>query len=246
MSEVVELVPSKQQIRICDLNSNKEYWETYDDLVISTGASPLKPPIPGIDQEGIFSVQGIPDVEAILNWINEKEVANVVVGGGFIGLEMVEQLHGRGLSVTLVEGLPQVMAPLDPEMAAWLHQELDSRDVVMHLNDPVARFDKPESNTKGATVVELKSGARITADMVILGIGVRPESELIINAGLETGDRRGIRVNENLRTSDPNIWALGDAIEVRDFVTGEWTLVPLRVRQIGRAELLLKIFLAAR
>jgi NADPH-dependent 2,4-dienoyl-CoA reductase/sulfur reductase-like enzyme/rhodanese-related sulfurtransferase len=228
MSEVVELVPTKQQIRICDLNSNKEYWETYDDLVISTGASPLRPPIPGIDQEGIFSVRGIPDVEAILNWINEKEVANVVViGGGFIGLEMVEQLHGRGLSVTLVEGLPQVMAPLDPEMAAWLHQELDSRDVEMHLNDPVARFDKPEPNAKGAAIVELKSGTRIAADMVILGIGVRPESELIKNAGLETGDRGGIRVNDNLRTSNPNIWALGDAIEVRDFVTGEWTLVPL-------------------
>lgn len=228
MSEVVELVPTKKQIRICDLNSNKEYWETYDDLVISTGASPLKPPIPGIDQEGIFSVRGIPDVEAILDWIKEREVANVVViGGGFIGLEMVEQLHGRGLSVTLVEGLPQVMAPLDPEMAAWLNQELDSRDVVMHLSDPVARFDKPESNAKGAVVVELKSGTRIAADMVILGIGVRPESELIKNAGLETGDRGGIRVNDNLRTSDPNIWALGDAIEVRDFVTGEWTLVPL-------------------
>lgn len=228
MSEVVELVPTKKQIRIFDLNSNKEYWETYDDLVISTGASPLKPPIPGIDQEGIFSVRGIPDVEAILNWINEKEVSNVVViGGGFIGLEMVEQLHGRGLSVTLVEGLPQVMAPLDPEMAAWLNQELDSRDVEMHLNDPVARFDKPETNAKGAAVVELKSGTRIAADMVILGIGVRPESELIKSAGLETGYRGGIRVNDNLRTSDPNIWALGDAIEVRDFVTGEWTLVPL-------------------
>lgn len=228
MSEVVEIVPSKQQIRICDLNSNKEYWETYDDLVISTGASPLKPPISGIDQEGIFSVRGIPDVEAILKWINEKEVANVVViGGGFIGLEMVEQLHGRGLRVTLVEGLPQVMAPLDPEMAAWIQQELDSRDVAMHLSDPVARFDKPESSAKGAAVVELKSGTRIPADMIILGIGVRPESELIKNAGLETGGRGGIRVNENLETSDPHIWALGDAIEVRDFVTGEWTLVPL-------------------
>lgn len=228
MSEVVEIVPSKQQIRICDLNSNKEYWETYDDLVISTGASPLKPPISGIDQEGIFSVRGIPDVEAILKWINEKEVANVVViGGGFIGLEMVEQLHGLELSVTLVEGLPQVMAPLDPEMAAWLQQELDSRDVAMHLNDPVARFDKPESSAKGAAVVELKSGTRIPADMIILGIGVRPESELIKNAGLETGGRGGVRVNENLQTSDPHIWALGDAIEVRDFVTGEWTLVPL-------------------
>ncbi|MZH02033.1 MAG: CoA-disulfide reductase [Nitrospinae bacterium] len=226
MSEVVELVPSKKQIRICDLKSNKEYWETYDDLVISTGASPLKPPIPGIDQEGIFSVRGIPDVEAILKWISEYKVESVVVvGGGFIGLEMVEQLHSRGLSITLVEGLPQVMAPLDPEMAAWLHQELDSRDVVMHLNDPVANFDKP--GEKGAAVIELKSGARIPADMVILGIGVRPESELIKNAGLEVGDRGGIKVNDNLQTSDPNVWALGDAVEVRDFVTAEWTLVPL-------------------
>ena len=228
MSEVVELDPAKKRIRVHDLKSDQDYWETYDDLIISTGASPLRPPIPGIDHDGIFSIRGIPDVEAILQWINEKEATRaVVVGGGFIGLEMVEQLHKKGLQVTLVEGLPQVMAPLDPEMAAWLHRELDSKEVTMHLSDPVARFDDPESNTRQATVVELKSGARIPADVVILGIGVRAESALAKSAGLEIGDRGGIRVNDNLQTSDPHIWALGDAIEVRDFVTGQWVMVPL-------------------
>ncbi|MBL7021308.1 MAG: FAD-dependent oxidoreductase, partial [Nitrospinaceae bacterium] len=118
MSEVIELDPSKKRILICDLKSRKDYWESYDDLIISTGARPLKPPIPGIDREGLFSIRGIPDMEAILQWISEKKATGaVVVGGGFIGLEMVEQLHRKGLHITLVEGLPQVMAPLDPEMA---------------------------------------------------------------------------------------------------------------------------------
>ncbi|MBC8287541.1 MAG: pyridine nucleotide-disulfide oxidoreductase family protein [Nitrospinae bacterium] len=228
MSEVIELDPSKKRILICDLKSRKDYWESYDDLIISTGARPLKPPIPGIDREGLFSIRGIPDMEAILQWISEKKATGaVVVGGGFIGLEMVEQLHRKGLHITLVEGLPQVMAPLDPEMAAWLHQELVSREVKLHLDDAVACFDNPEPYTEQATVVELKSGARIPADVVILGIGVRPESELVKNAGLEIGDKGGIRVNEGLGTSDPHIWAIGDAIEVRDFITGEWVLVPL-------------------
>jgi len=226
LSEVIELDPSKKRILVCDLKSHKDYWENYDDLVISTGARPLKPRIPGIDQPGLFSVRGIPDVEAILQWIREKKaVKAVVVGGGFIGLEMVEQLHKKGLHVTLVEGLPQVMAPLDPEMAAWLEHELRSNNVALHLNDSVTCFDQPEPEQ--AIVVELKSGARIAADIVILGIGVRPESELIKNADLEIGDRGGIRVDEGLKTSAPNIWALGDAIEVRDFITGEWVLVPL-------------------
>ena len=228
MSEVIELDPSRKRILICDLKSHKDYWENYDDLIISTGASPLKPPIPGIDQAGLFSVRGIPDVEAILKWISEKGATRaVVVGGGFIGLEMVEQLHKKGLHITLVEGLPQVMAPLDPEMAAWLHHELSSKNVVLHLNDSVTSFDKPKSNMKQATVVELKSGARIPAEIVILGIGVRPESELVKNANLEIGDKGGIRVSDELQTSDPHIWAIGDAIEVRDFITGEWVLGPL-------------------
>ncbi|MBT3921630.1 MAG: pyridine nucleotide-disulfide oxidoreductase family protein [Nitrospina sp.] len=228
MSEVIELDPSKKRALICDLKSHKNYWESYDDLIISTGASPLKPRIPGIDREGLFSIRGITDVEVILQWINEKKATQaVVVGGGFIGVEMVEQLHKKGLDITLAEGLPQVMAPFDPEMAAWLHHELNSKGVKLHLDDPVASFDNPEPNTKQATVVELKSGVRIPADIVILAIGVRPESELIKNADLEIGDKGGIRVSEDLRTSDPHIWAIGDAIEVRDFVTGEWVLVPL-------------------
>ena len=229
MSEVITIDPSNQKIEISDSNSGKKYWEAYDDLVLSTGAVPLKPPIPGIDVEGHFTVRNIPDIEAICAWItNHKFGKAVVVGGGFIGLEMVEQLHRLGLQVTLVEALPQVMAPLDPEMAAWLHQKLRDKNVTLHLNDPVSKFDQPKPEEAAeASIIELKSGQRIPADVVILGLGVRPEIKLGKDAGLEIGDKGGFRVNGLLQTSAPHIWAIGDAIEVRDFVTGDWTLIPL-------------------
>jgi|APSaa5957512622_1039677.scaffolds.fasta_scaffold06883_3 NADPH-dependent 2,4-dienoyl-CoA reductase/sulfur reductase-like enzyme/rhodanese-related sulfurtransferase len=228
-SEVVTIDPSNQKIEILDSDSGNKYWEAYDDLVLSTGASPLKPPIPGIDLKGHFTVRNIPDIEAIKTWItNHKPIKAVVVGGGFIGLEMVEQLHLLGLDVTIVEALPQVMAPLDPEMSAWLHQKLRDKNVGLHLNDPVAKFDNPQSEEGSqASIVELKSGQRIPADIVILGLGVRPEIQLGKDAGLVIGDKGGFRVDDFLQSSVPHIWAIGDAIEVRDFVTGEWALIPL-------------------
>jgi rhodanese-related sulfurtransferase len=150
------------------------------------------------------------------------------VGGGYIGLEMAEQLKHRGLGVTVVEALSQVMTPLDPEMAAWLHAELKANGVTLHLGDAVAAFEAPGAGESArASVVVLKSGRRIEADTVVLGLGVRPETALAKNAGLELGALGGIRVNENLQTSDPAIWAVGDAIEVRDRVTGAWSLIPL-------------------
>ncbi len=229
LSEVIAIDPSNQKIEIFDSSCGKKYWEVYDDLILSTGASPLKPPIPGIDLDGHFTVRNIPDIEAISAWIkNHKSQKAVVVGGGFIGLEMVEQLHRLGLEVTLIEALPQVMAPLDPEMAAWLHQKLRDKNVELHLNDPVSKFDVPTPEEKAqASIIELKSGKRIPADVVILGLGVRPEIKLGKDAGLEIGERGGFRVNDFLKTSAPHIWAIGDAIEVRDFVTGGWTLIPL-------------------
>lgn len=229
LSEVLKIDPKARTIDINDKKSGKKYSEVYDDLILSTGASPLKPPIPGIEREGHFTVRGIPDVEAINSWIDSRAVREaVVVGGGYIGLEMVEQLHRRGLQVTVAEALPQVMAPLDPEMAAWLHRELRSQGVTLCLGQPVDHFDPPQNKEKAeASIVVLKDGARLPADIVILGLGVKPEVGLIKDAGLETGERGGVRVNEYLQTGDSHVWAIGDAIEVRDFVTGSWAVIPL-------------------
>lgn len=228
-SEVTAIDPQKRQIEILDLDSKKTYQQPYDDLILSTGAVPVKPPIPGIESEGHFSVRGIPDVERITTWIDKTQARRAVVaGGGFIGLEMVEQLHGRGLDVSVVEALPQVMASFDEEMSAWLHQELASHNVNLHLSDAVDRFDASSENEQAAaSVVVLKSGVRLPADLVILALGVRPETTLAKAAGLDTGEHGGICVNEQLQTSEPYIWAIGDAIEVRDCVTGNRTWVPL-------------------
>jgi len=220
---------ARQQVHVRELETGREYDEPYDALVLSTGASPLKPPIPGIDRPNHFVVRNIPDVEKIMAWSRDcQRCRAVVVGGGYIGLEMAEQLQRRSFAVTVVEALPQVMAPLDPEMAAWLHAELRANGVALRLNDPVAGFESPAAAEPArASIVVLKSGQRIPADSVILGLGVKPETSLAKGAGLQIGERGGIRVNEHLQTSDLRIWGVGDAIEVRDFVTGQWALIPL-------------------
>jgi NADPH-dependent 2,4-dienoyl-CoA reductase/sulfur reductase-like enzyme/rhodanese-related sulfurtransferase len=228
-TEVVAIDRTARIVKLRELATGREYEQPYDALVLSTGASPLKPPIPGIDRSGHFHVRNIPDVEQIMTWIkNCQSCRAVVVGGGYIGLEMAEQLQRCGLRVTVVEAMPQVMTPLDPEMAAWLHAELKANSVELHLGDPVAAFDAPQTGESArASVVVLKSGKRIEADTVILGLGVRPETSLAKNAGLTLGALGGVRVNEHLQTSDPNIYAVGDAVEVRDRVTGGWSVVPL-------------------
>jgi NADPH-dependent 2,4-dienoyl-CoA reductase/sulfur reductase-like enzyme/rhodanese-related sulfurtransferase len=228
-TEVIAINRETQSVRVRDLTKQREYDQPYDALVLSTGAAPLKPPIPGIDRPGHFTVRNIPDVERIRHWIKDCRACRaVVVGGGYIGLEMAEQLHRQGLEITVVEATPQVMAPLDPEMAAWLHAELKSHGVNLHLGDPVAAFESHQPGESArASVVVLKSGRRILADTVVLGLGVRPETALAKSAGLELGARGGIRVNDRLQTTDPKIWAVGDAVEVRDRVTGAWGVVPL-------------------
>ena len=205
-TEVISIDRANQQIKVRETDSGKEHEEPYDSLILSTGASPLKPPIPGIDRPGHFAVRNIPDVQRIKDWIKDcspreinctdvatnteslisrgKACRAVVVGGGYIGLEMAEQLvrHG-GLSVTVVEALPQVMTPLDPEMAAWLHQGLRAKGVELYLNDPVSAFEAPKENEHArASVVTLKSGRRLEADTVVLGLGVRPEIGLAKSA----------------------------------------------------------------
>jgi NADPH-dependent 2,4-dienoyl-CoA reductase/sulfur reductase-like enzyme/rhodanese-related sulfurtransferase len=229
-TEVVGINRATREVQARELSTGREYVEPYDDLILSTGATPLLPPIPGIARPGHFTVRNIPDVERIMAWIKDCRACRaVVVGGGYIGLEMAEQLVRRGgLCVSLVEALPQVMAPLDPEMAAWLHLELKLNGVELLLGDAVASFEEPgPGDAARASVVVLKSGRRLPADTVILGLGVRPNVDLARNAGLEIGALGGIRVSQQLQTSDPHIWAVGDAIEVPDSVTGQWAVVPL-------------------
>lgn len=144
-TEVLAIDRAAQFVKVRELATGREYEQSYDTLILSTGAAPLRPPIPGIERDGHFTVRNIPDVERIMTWIKDcKACRAVVVGGGYIGLEMAEQLKQRGLGVTVVEALPQVMAPLDPEMAAWLHHELRAKGVTLHLGDSVAAFEAPQ------------------------------------------------------------------------------------------------------
>lgn len=207
----------------------KEEHLPYDVLVLATGASPLRPPIPGIDRPGLFSVRNVPDADAIQEWIKKVDARRaVVVGGGYIGLEMAEQFQHRGLEVSVVEVQDQIMAPVDVEMARLLEEEMEKHGVALYLGDGVASFDEPAAGEKSAAAtVVLKSGTRLPGDVVILGLGVRPDVGLAKSAGLEIGARGGLRVDAQLRTNDPAIYAAGDAVEVRDTITGEWAIVPL-------------------
>ena len=227
-TEVRAIDRQAKRVKVRELDTGREYEQPYDALVLSPGAFAYKPPLPGIDRAGHFVLRNIPDVEQIMAWTKGCEGGRaVVVGGGYIGLEMAEQLKRRGMGVTVV-AKAQVVAPLDPEMAAWLHQELRAKGVDLFVGDPAVAFEAPgPSETARASMVVLKSGQRLPADLVVLGMGVRPEIDLAKQAGLEIGKLGGIRVNEHLQTSDPYIWAVGDAIEVRNAVTGAWSIIPL-------------------
>jgi len=224
-SEVVAIDRKKRRIQINDLRSGETYHESYDALVLSPGANPIRPPMPGIDLPGIFSVRTIPDSRQIKAWIERYNAGHaVVVGGGYIGMEMTENLLNLGLAVTIIEMQSQVMPLLDPEMVKPIHEELTKYGVMLHLNDSVVGF---ENNGDHSLSVQLKSGLIKETDLVILAIGVRPEIKLAQAAGLEIGRRGGIRVDEHMRTSDDNIWAVGDAVEVRDVITEQWGVIPL-------------------
>jgi NADPH-dependent 2,4-dienoyl-CoA reductase/sulfur reductase-like enzyme/rhodanese-related sulfurtransferase len=218
-----------RQVVVMRTSEGREYEERYDALILSPGAAAVHPPIPGIDRPGHFFVRTVPDALAIHAWASKRPKGSAtVVGGGYIGLEMVEQLARRGMAVTLVEALPQVAAFVDPEIAAQVQKELRAHGVALHLSDGVARFEEPAPNEKAdASTVVLASGARIPSDLVILAMGVKPEVSLARDAGLAIGTSGGIAVDEHLRTSDPHIWAVGDAIEVLHGVTRQPTLLPL-------------------
>jgi NADPH-dependent 2,4-dienoyl-CoA reductase/sulfur reductase-like enzyme/rhodanese-related sulfurtransferase len=224
-SEVVAIDRARKEIEVRGLLRGNLYREKYDALVLAPGAVPIRPALPGIELPGIFTLRTIPDSRKIRDWIEQTTAKSAIIaGGGFIGLEMAENLLSRGLQVTVIEMLPQLLPPLDPEMAWLIEQRLRERGVNVVLGDGVTGFTLCDAIR---TRVELKSGASHEADLVILALGVRPESSLARNAGLKLGERGGIRVNSQMSTSDPNIWAVGDAIEVRDAVTGQWTCIPL-------------------
>ncbi len=223
-SEVTAINREKKTVDVRDMKTGEEYKESYDRLILSPGAVPVKPPIPGIDLERIYTLRTVPDTDAIKEAIDKgKPGRAVIVGGGFIGLEMAENLHSRGVDVTIVEAAEQVMAPVDYEMACMVHNHILSRGVKLYLKDGVKAFERDGSGVN----VELQSGRRIYADIVVLAIGVKPDISLAKDAGLETGERRGIKVNSCLQTSDPDIYAVGDAIEVKDYVNGSDTVIPL-------------------
>lgn len=222
--EVTAIHPDKKEVEVKNLSTGEIYTETYDKLVLSPGAEPLRPGIEGIGSKKIFTLRNVPDTDTIKNYINiEKPKRAIVVGGGFIGLEMAENLHDLGIQVNVVEMANQVMAPLDFSMAAIVHQQLTDKGVGLHLEDGVSRFEEKD----GGVTVHLRSGKQIATDMVLLSIGVRPETKLAKEAGLAIGERGGIAVNDYMQTSDADIYALGDATEVKNLVTGQPSLIPL-------------------
>lgn len=222
-SEVIAIDPNKKEVIVKDVNTGKEYKESYDELILSPGANPIKPPIEGlVDADNVFTLRNIPDTDAIKAYVDEKEPKEaVVIGGGFIGVEMAENLVERGVKVHLVEMLDQVMAPFDFEMAQILHAHMIEKGVDLVLADGVDSF-----KDNGRTIV-LKSGREINTDITILSIGVKPENSLAISAGLEMGPRGHIKVNDKLETSKPHIYALGDAIETQDRVYGQPSSIAL-------------------
>ena len=224
-TEVTAVDRNTCTIAVRDVHTGDSRSERYDALVLSPGAAPIRPQSPGVELPGVFAVRSIPDSRRIRSWIADRDAKTaVVVGGGFIGLEMVENLIHRELSVAILEKLPQVMPPLDPEMAIPLMDHLAAKGVQLHLGDGLLSI---EARADGGLIVIAESGARLSADLVILAIGVRPETALARNAGLQIGPRGGIVVDPQMRTSDPHIWAAGDVIEVQDVLTGQETVLPL-------------------
>lgn len=240
--EAVAISPQRKTVDLRDMKTGAITTESYDKLVLSPGAPPFRPPLPGIDLPGIFHVRTVPDARAIREWVERgttflagmsnysgmqmvKPVRRaVVVGGGFTGLEMAENLVHLGFEVTIIQKPDQVLTPLDPEVARLVEGHLRRHGVELVLNDGVSSFEQIEG---GALAVRTTSGGTHRADVVIVAIGVRPDTALARGAGLAIGERGGIRVDEHMRTSDPDIFAVGDAVEVKDFVTGQSSLIAL-------------------
>jgi NADPH-dependent 2,4-dienoyl-CoA reductase/sulfur reductase-like enzyme/rhodanese-related sulfurtransferase len=222
-SSVEAIDRAAKKVRIRDLDSGREYDEPYDKLILAPGAAPVRPPIPGIDLPGIYTLRNLEDVDQIKGRLDQGVKQAVVVGAGFIGLELVENLVRRGVSTALVELQDQVLPPLDKEMTTPILEKLAAKGVTVMLCQSAVGFE-PVSD---GLFVRLQSGQSLPAQLVIIGVGVRPENRLAVDAGLDVGPRGGIRVNEYLVTSDPDIYAVGDAVEIVDFVSGDPAQIPL-------------------
>lgn len=216
-SEVTAIDPADKKVEVIGSDGNK-YYETYDKLLLSPGASPVKPQLPGIDSEGIFTLRNVYDTDSIKMYMATRSVKRaVIIGAGFIGLEMAENIVHAGAEVAVVEMADQVMAPIDYSMASIIHTHLLQKGVRLYLNEAVTSF----SRTPDGIQVSFASGKNLTADMVVLSIGVRPNLSLVANAGIETGPAHGIKVNEFMQTSDKDIYAVGDAVEYPHPITGK-------------------------
>ncbi len=223
-NEAISIDREKKTVLIKKLDTGEIYEESYDTLVLSTGSSPMRTPIPGIQSPRIKTLWTVPDTDDIRALVQKQGIHSAaVIGGGFIGLEMAENLRRTGLKVSVIEMLDQVMAPLDYEIAQLLHENISENGIDLCLGDGVTSF----SDTGSDVTITLKSGKTVTAELVILSIGVKPNSELAKAAGLNVNARGGVVVDEYMRTSDPNIYSVGDVIEVEDFISKERTMLPL-------------------
>jgi NADPH-dependent 2,4-dienoyl-CoA reductase/sulfur reductase-like enzyme/rhodanese-related sulfurtransferase len=240
--EAIGIAPDRKTVDLRNVKTGEVTTESYDKLVLSPGAVSIRPPLPGIDLPGIFQVRTVPDARSINEWIEKgtqflsgmdrysgfqtvkPKMRAVVIGGGFIGIETAENLVHRGFDVTLIEMGAQILAPLDHEMARIAEGYLEQRGIRLALNNGVSGFRQLDG---GRIEVQTKAGTTYPADLVILALGVRPDTALAKAAGLEIGERGGIRVDDQMHTSNRDIFAVGDAIEVRDFVTGQWSLIAL-------------------
>ena len=223
-TEVTAINRARKKLGVRDLNEERAYTEAYDKLILSPGAEPVRPPIPGIDDAAVYALRNMEDMDRISAAVGAKRSGRAVcIGGGFIGLEMAENLVARRWRVALVEMLHQVMPALDREMAEPVHQHLREKGVELHLGSAAAAIER-----KGRRLsVRLQNGTALPCDLVVLGTGLRPNTGLARQAGLEIGPTGGIKVDQHMRTSDPDIYAVGDAAEVTDYVTGRPTLTPL-------------------
>ena len=223
-TEALSIDRAAKTVTLRNLGSGEDTVESYDRLLLSPGAEVLRPPIPGIASPRIFTLRNIPDLDRIMSSLAEQKPRRaVVIGGGYIGLEVAENFHERGLFTTVVEGAPHILAPFDDEMAAIVHAHMREKSVELYLDDKVEHFEDRSDHS----IVFLASGKRIQADIIVLAIGVRPEVKLARDAGLDLGTTGGIKVDEHLVTSDPDIFAVGDAIEVMNKVSGRMALIPL-------------------
>ena len=216
LTEVTAINRTTKTITARNQTTGEQYEESYDKLILSPGAEPVRPPLPGITSKGIFTLRNVADTDYIKAYVQQEQVKKaVVIGAGFIGLEMAENLHSLGLDVSIIEMADQVLTPVDFPIAAILQQHIRSKGVHLHLSTAVSGFEQTENGLQ----VLLSNNSVLEADVVILSIGVKPDTRLAVGAGLKIGDARGIQVNEYLQTSDPDIYAVGDAIEFTNPIT---------------------------